>query len=154
MEEEPKLTAKRVNDIFMDCLFTDEETKEGPPKDYVKGEGIMNMFGFHPGRLESHREEIIELLKELPEQFRKDAGGGWSFLNACDDRHGNQWTGLHRDMELLFALGSAIEKANLYVNTEAPPLTGVALENRRSMEVGANIELTIAMTDDVIQAES
>ena len=31
--------------------------------------------------------------------------------------------------------------------------TGVALENRHSMELGARIELTIAMTDDVIQAD-
>lgn len=31
--------------------------------------------------------------------------------------------------------------------------TGVALENRRSMEVGARIDLTIAMTDDVVQTE-
>jgi hypothetical protein len=31
--------------------------------------------------------------------------------------------------------------------------TGVALENRHSMDLGARIELTIAMADDVIQAD-
>jgi hypothetical protein len=114
MEGEPKLNAKRVNDIFMDCLFTDEELKRCPtgiPENYLMVQGIVNDFGLHPERTESHREEIIELLKELPDEFHKDGGGGWSFMNACDDRHGNQWADEHREMEQLFALGIAIKKA-------------------------------------------
>jgi hypothetical protein len=31
--------------------------------------------------------------------------------------------------------------------------TGVALENRHSMDIGARIELTIAMADDIVQAD-
>jgi len=46
----------------------------------------------------------------LPEQFKGSAGGGWSFLNACDDKHGNQWTDLHLRMEQLFQLGIGIGK--------------------------------------------
>jgi len=30
-----------------------------------------------------------------------------SFLNACQDRNGNQWTDLHQRMEQLFVLGQA-----------------------------------------------
>lgn len=106
-----KLTAEKVNKIFVDCLFTDEETKDGAPGEYIMVQGVVNDFGLHPERTESHQEEIISLLQELPDEFKKSDGGGWSFLNACNDRQGNQWTGLHRDMEQLFVLGMAIKKA-------------------------------------------
>lgn len=42
----------------------------------------------------------------------KSSGGGWTFLNACHDRHGNLWTGFHRRMEELFMLGLAIGKVH------------------------------------------
>ena len=42
--------------------------------------------------------------KNLPHQFRKSAGGGWSFLNACNQEDGEQWTGLHQRMDQLFAM--------------------------------------------------
>ena len=107
-----KLTVEKVNEIFMDCMFDEEESGEdGTPDDFIKIEGVVNTFGLHPGRVESHRDEIIDLLIELPNEFRKDGGGGWSFLNACNDRHGNQWTDFHLDMEQLFILGMAIKKA-------------------------------------------
>jgi hypothetical protein len=41
-----------------------------------------------------------------------EAGGGWSFLQACVNRDGEMWTDSHRIMENLFLLGIAIEKAN------------------------------------------
>lgn len=105
-----KLNAETVNKIFTDCLLKDEEIFDGIPiLDPVKVEGIINNFDFHPDRLESHRQEIIELLAELPEQFRKDSGGGWTFLNACNDKYGNQWAELHRDMEQLFVLGIGLK---------------------------------------------
>lgn len=103
---EQKLTGSKVETIFLDCLFKEEEDKSN----YVKAEGIMNTVGFHPGRLELHKEEVTELLQELPKEFLKSGGGGWSFLNACQDKHGNQWTGLHQTMEQLFLLGIALGK--------------------------------------------
>jgi len=103
-----KLTADNVEKIFMDCLFTKDED----PSAAVKVEGIVSNFGFHPDRLKSHEEDIYSMLKELPKEFQKDGGdGGWSFLNACNDKDGGQWTGLHQKMEQLFVLGIAIGKA-------------------------------------------
>lgn len=99
-----KLDSKKINDIFMDCLFKDGEDTSN----HVVAEGITGKVGFHPERLENHRKEIEELLDELPDQFKKTGGGGWSFLNACNDKHGNQWTGSQQDMEWLFQLGIAI----------------------------------------------
>jgi hypothetical protein len=101
-----KLTALNVNTIFQSCLFKDGETIN----DACVVEGVVSKVEFHPRRVNNHRVEIEALLLELPDAFRNSNGGGWSFLQACDDRHGNQWTGLHRDMEELFQLGMAIGK--------------------------------------------
>lgn len=104
------LTAENVSTVFMDCLFRDEENKSNP----VLAEAILSTFGFHPERLESHRNDIKELLAWLPTQFREGGndGGGWSFLNACMTREGDQW-GEHRNIEQLLALGIATGQAKI-----------------------------------------
>lgn len=101
------LTADRVEQIFLDCLFRDDENTDAP----VIAQGILNNFGFHAERLAGHREEIGAMLRELPTEFQQDGGGGMSFLNACMDRHGNQWTGLHQTQDHLFSLGVATGQA-------------------------------------------
>lgn len=103
---EKKLTSEKVNSVFQDCLFREGEDTTS----HIKAEGVMKTVGFHPVRLESHKLEIVELLQELPEEFQETKGGGWSFLNACLDKNGNQWTGLHSVMEELFLLGIAAGK--------------------------------------------
>ncbi|MBU1149024.1 hypothetical protein KKI23_02940 [Patescibacteria group bacterium] len=108
------LTSQKVETIFQDCLFKGDEDKS----DHIKAEGITVNVGFHPGRLESHRAEVEAMLDELPDEFKKSGGGGMSFLQACNDRHGNQWTGLHRIMELLFLLGIAIGKVEYQMPRE------------------------------------
>jgi hypothetical protein len=35
----------------------------------------------------------------------ESGGGGWSFLNFCQDRHGTLWTGMHQTCEELIVLG-------------------------------------------------
>lgn len=108
------LDPEYVNAIFMDCLFKEgEDTGER-----VKVEGVIRDVEFHLGRLESSRAEIEALLNELPGEFRESVGGGWSFLNACNDKHGNQWTGLHLRMEQLFQLGIGIGKVKSLVPRE------------------------------------
>jgi hypothetical protein len=94
------LTAENVGKILKDCLFGEYEEKNN----FVKVEGLMHTFIFHPERLENHRQEIYELLNELPDGFKKSVGGGMSFLAACEDKNGNQW-GEHMHTEELFCLG-------------------------------------------------
>jgi len=114
MSETMVLNPERVNAIFTDCLFGDgEDTSK-----YVKAEGITSNVGFHPGRLEGHKAEIEAMLDELPDEFKKSGGGGWSFLNACNDKHGNQWTDLHLRMEQLFQLGIGIGKVQCQMSRE------------------------------------
>ena len=101
------LTAERVSAVFTDCLFKDEEL---PAKEYIPAPGITSSVGFHPERVDGYKDEIAEMLAELPDGFQESGGSGMSFLNACDDKHGNQWTGMHRVMEQLFQLGLAVGK--------------------------------------------
>jgi hypothetical protein len=102
------LHADLVKNVFLDCMFRDEEVVDGVPiAEPVKVEGVVNNFGFHPTRLESHKEEIKSLLAELPKEFHQHTGGGMSFLNACVDKDGNQW-GEHRSIEQLMCLGIGV----------------------------------------------
>ena len=98
------LTPQHVEAVFMDCLFIDGEDTS----DHIVAEGIVRTVGFHPGRIEQHRQEIHDMLAELPDEFKTSGVGGYSFLNACMDKHGNQWTGMHQTQEQLVQLGIAI----------------------------------------------
>jgi hypothetical protein len=110
----------RVTELLKDCLFTDEETKHSNedgvesyeiPANGVPVQGIMNRFIFNKDRLEQHRAEITDMLLQLPDDFMKSKGGGMSFLQACVDKNGEQWTGLHLVMDQLLTLGQAIGRA-------------------------------------------
>ena len=109
-----KLTSENVEMIFLDCLFKEDEDHS----DFIPAQGITSNVGFHPARLESHKEEIKSMLSELPETFMESSGGGWSFLNACQNANGEQWTGLHQRMEQLFQLGIAIKAAKFLMPRE------------------------------------
>lgn len=102
------LTVGTVTKLFGDCLFTQEEVgaavEPEQPADAVQVEGVLRKFAFHPGRLESHREEVKALLAELPDNFQASKGGGWTFLNACVTKGGEQW-GEHAHCEMLLTLG-------------------------------------------------
>ena len=71
MEKNITITASNMSELvrnsFRECLF-----KEGEKiKDVVSVEGIASNFGFHPQRLEEHRELLSALLANLPEEFKK-----------------------------------------------------------------------------------
>ncbi len=100
-----ELSADNVDAIFLDCLFREDEPKDGG----ILVSGILLNVGFHPERLESHKTEIHEMLYELPEEFQESRGGGWTFLNAYKTKDGVHW-GEHLDMEKLFLLGLGIKE--------------------------------------------
>lgn len=93
------LTAENVEEVFMDCLFGDEEAGR---ERAVIVEGVVGKFGFHPDRLALRAPAIRAMLDELPTGFSQ----GWSFLNACQRADGSQW-GEHRNVEQLLTLGIA-----------------------------------------------
>ncbi len=100
-----ELTADNVNWAFRDSLFQDGE----PNKKYIKVEGIMDSFGFHPERLESHRLEVLDWISQLPPEFLKSGGGGWSFLNLCNRADGQQWADDHKTMQALCCLAIGLD---------------------------------------------
>ena len=108
-----ELTGDSVHEIFFDCFLNEDDTVENA----VEVEGITKAR-FDPERLEARKAEIEGLLAELPDDFMKSKGGGMSFLNACMDRHGNQWTSFHQTMEQLFLLGMAIGKVELVLSQD------------------------------------
>jgi hypothetical protein len=91
------LTPDKVTTLFMGCL---SETG-------TEVEGITATFCLD---VDGKEDEIMALLNELPKPFFETAGGGWSFLNACNDRNDDLWTGLHTVIEQLVCLGIAAGK--------------------------------------------
>lgn len=103
-----ELTTGNLDAIARDCLYTADETPEGtPPEGAVIVEGIMRDFGFHPDRLESHREDVRSMLGQLDPQFMKGTvAGGWSFLQIPVRADGVQWGGqLHAEMIMVLGIG-------------------------------------------------
>lgn len=47
------------------------------------------------------------MLADLPDEFMQEKGGGWSFLNMCMTKDGEQW-GEHPNMEELMVLGCGL----------------------------------------------
>jgi hypothetical protein len=103
------IDAKRIHEMIIDSLFTDEEIVDGIPTSApIKVEGITQSVGFHRERLASHKEEVRNILKELPLEFQPEGGGGSSFLNMCLDKEGHQW-GEHYDMQQLCLLAIGLD---------------------------------------------
>ena len=98
------LSPQRVLTAYKACLFNDGEDTSN----HIPVEGIMFSVGFHPGRLKMRTPEIAAMLRELPDEFKVDQGGGMSFLDACMDRNGRLWTGDHATMDKLFQMGVAV----------------------------------------------
>jgi hypothetical protein len=101
-----KLTAENVKNTFLNCLYKECECTEK----HVKVEGVMLKIGFNPIRLKENEQHIIDMLNELPDSFKKNGGGGMSFLNMCYDKYDEQWTGIHKNVDELVCLGLAIGK--------------------------------------------
>lgn len=100
-----RIDPQRVEQLYLECLA--EDLPADDPR-FLIVEGIMHQTGFDTEKLEANRAEVVEMLSWLPMQFRDDTanggGGGWSFLNACEDREGVLW-GSHLGMDQLFQLG-------------------------------------------------
>lgn len=97
------LSSESVHNLFDICKQKPDEIAE-----HIYVPGIKNNHTFNKARLEENRTTIISMLNELPVEFHKSGGGGWSFLNACNNRYGEQWTNFHFNMEALFTMGLAL----------------------------------------------
>ena len=98
-----KIDAQGVETVLRDCLFRPEESTDSA----ILVDAVNCKFGFHPQRLELHRQQVQQWLSALPHEFRKSSGGGWSFLQACLDEDGEQW-GEHKNVQELLSLGMGL----------------------------------------------
>jgi hypothetical protein len=96
------LTRERVETIIKDCLYG---APEGPGSVII--EGVVRTFVLDKAKLESHKDEIVTMLRELPETFFRGTGDGYTFLNLCMTKHGQQW-GEQPDCEALCVLAFGI----------------------------------------------
>jgi len=109
----PLIDSQRVSAIFEEVYTPD-------------GSGTLVEGGIAPvhldvDKLETYRDEVAEMLGNLPVGFMPESeggGGGWSFLQACMDRDGEQWTGLHVVMNQLFTMGCALKLVTLLLPRE------------------------------------
>lgn len=117
-----KLTAENVNAIMLDCLYKpDEIPNNQAPDDAIIVSGLMGGFWFNPTRVAKHENDIRSMLADLPDEF--SVGGGWSFLNGCITKTGEQW-GEQRDVDALVSLGIAVKAAEWLLKDMAYILPG------------------------------
>lgn len=109
-----KLSSKNVTEVFEDSLFNDGE----PTDNAIIVSGIVTNVGFHSDRLTGHRSDVLDMVKELDSTFHLSVGGGWSFMNLCNDAQGNRWTGEHRVMEQLCLLALGLNIASFLLPRE------------------------------------
>lgn len=95
-----KLTSTNVNAAFMACLFQEGENTD----DHVVGSGVLTNVGFHPARLEAHRDVVVAMIQQLDSTF---INNGMSMLKMCHTSGGEQW-GEHRNADQLICLGAAL----------------------------------------------
>lgn len=110
----PLIEVEEVKNVFFDCLFKVHEDNSNA----ILCNGITFNVGFNPIKIADNKEKIISMIENLPENFKKEIGGGWSFLQACIDKNDVLWTGDHRRMEELMLLGIAIGKIDFLLPRE------------------------------------
>ncbi len=107
--------AEQVETLLIECVA--DKINEST----VTVDGIIQQFTISTRAVGAHKDEIRKLLDEMPLEFHSPAteggGGGWSFLNLCNDREGVQWAE-HRTMEALIVLGIAAGMASYLLPKE------------------------------------
>lgn len=104
-----RLSAQRVEQLLGECMAEpgERETTRVVP-------GITGSFAVDLTKINKAKPEIANMLLQLSDAFMtgKGMGGGYSFLQACEDRQGRQWADFHRSMEALFVLGMGADLAD------------------------------------------
>jgi len=109
------LTHEKLHEVAHKALYAESEMSDvdgvrAIPKGAIIVKGAIHTFGFHP-RVREMKSQIDAMLRDLPDDFQKDKGGGGAFIAAFQDKDGNHW-GEHRDIEMLVALGIAVGSAS------------------------------------------
>lgn len=111
-----ELTIKNLREIYSFCDLGKDEYFP-----MAIGHGVKYISVFNSERLKESESSISEMLDCLPDDFKKSGGGGWSFLNMCNDKNGIQWSDSHREMDMLVMIGNAAGKLSFLLPKEMWP---------------------------------
>lgn len=109
MENVKKVTvsnmAELVHETFRKCLFDEGEDTNSS----IIVEGITTKYGFNPKKIKENKDQIKEIVNELPEQFKL----GYTFLHMCLNKEGQHKEGQHwgeqHTCELLMVMAVAAD---------------------------------------------
>lgn len=102
-----ELTSANVDALVEDVL---EENILSP--DLRRVRMINHAFGLNMAKLEEHRQDISDMLSQLPKTFFP-AGGGQSFTEACFRDDGVRWTESRVRREVLLSMGVALNMVQI-----------------------------------------
>lgn len=113
---EPLISAKKVNEILLDCIF-DTSSFGGEEAKCYHIEAITDMFIIDAEKIKQYKSKIVKMLYNLPAEFQEESGGGYSFLNMPTDKNGELWGG-QKSAEELYVLGAAIGRCGFLMPRE------------------------------------
>lgn len=123
-----KLTAENVHATVKYCLpesMSDADREKLQKDEEVPGiilvKGVVGGFAFVTAKLEEKRADVEAMLKELPVEFMKTGGGGYSFLNACMTKDGDHW-GEQPTVGELVCLGLGLKLVDFVMPREMWPV--------------------------------
>lgn len=79
--------AEKVHEITEYCLAEADFSVD----DSIVANGLVNNFAFSTSKLKERKQDVIEILAEMHPNFRRDIGGGWTFLNLPMDKNDHHW---------------------------------------------------------------
>jgi len=89
--------------VFKDCLSKEKEAWKCSLDEVIIGDGKINDFTFDAKKLNQHRSLILQLLGYLGA-----LNDEFYFNSLKTDRKGYAWTELNSQVEMLVALGNAL----------------------------------------------
>lgn len=113
IREPMRLTAENVDRIFAECLAPTSDDNN------IKTNGVRINADFDITKIDLHRDDIIDMLNELPSTFHVGNGDGWTFLNMCMTDAGVQWADFHETCDRLLCLGFAIGACDFTIRQRA-----------------------------------
>ncbi len=104
-----ELPAKNVHDLFWSCMWNKEEldtlSKEELMERSKVVQGVAKTFGFNPYRLQSHRDEVKDLLSQVnPGFWDNSPEKGMLFIELGVVFSTKQLWGEHPTMEMLMGM--------------------------------------------------
>jgi len=116
LEKNTMINVENLNKIFNSAIIN---KKTSVTEEFVEVEGVTGLHKLRKKALNDNKQQIIDMLRELPDPFMEHTGGGRTFLNGCMTKDQQDiWTGLQSNVEQLLLLGLGIGKIKYTIQKE------------------------------------